>query len=234
MSTYNFFCYLNKDKKEVITFIPEETIKEVSITKEIYEKLFMQSSQIKYNKLRISNIGLYSIARPDMSLYISNIIKTDIGTNITITDALANVGGMTLRFASIFNKVIACEIIPLHCDILTNNLKIYSLNKKVDIKCGDYMKIMNIIQKQDVIFFDPPWGGVDYKKAKYISLGINNINIVCIINNVLTKAKYIYLLTPYNYNLQDLVELNNEYTVIRLDKERGSKSKLLIKIKGLL
>ena len=106
-------------------------------------------------------------------------------------------------FGKYFHKVNACEIVPLHCDILESNVKQYGLNN-VSVYCDDYMNIMNDL-KQDVVFFDPPWEGKKYKYQESINLGINNINIACIINKL--NAKYVFLRVPFNFDLNNFINL---------------------------
>lgn len=225
---FNLKCYNDKNYK-IKKFVPETKVTEIPMSLEIYKKYFPNQENIQFIKLRISNIGLYSIATPKLSKKITDIIKDDSSDDIVITDALSNMGGMTLGFSKTFKSVNACEIIPLHCDILKNNLKVYK-RKNVSIFCDDYMNIMLNLE-QDIIFFDPPWGGLDFKKKKQISLEINNVNICCIINLLLEKksAKIIYLLTPYNFNLMDLQDIScKSIKIHKLDPERKNKSKLLI------
>ena len=60
-----------------------------------------------------------------------------------------------------FDKVNAVEIVKLHCDILETNLRVYDIKDKVDIHCIDYLDIGEKLN-QDIVFFDPPWGGKKY------------------------------------------------------------------------
>ena len=215
---------------------------EIGVSSRLYEKLFMPlNDPSKYAKLRLSNVGRYSIARPGMSLEIASIVKHDLGGgDLTITDALANVGGMTTRFAVTFKKVNACEIDPLHCKMLRNNCDMYGVSN-VDIVCGDYLKAARRLE-QDVIFFDPPWGGSDYRSKRYVHLGINGENITKIIDGLLDRARYIYLLAPTNWFIQDIDSMERcaKITVHRListhhgeenDREH-SKCKMLVRFNG--
>lgn len=227
-------CYLDGTNK-IIPFVPETNPVDIKMNSKIYQKYFPKSN-INYNSLRISNIGIYSIAKPEISKSICKLIKKICKTtDITITDALANVGGMTMMFAKYFKSVIACEIIPIHCEILQSNLKVYSLNEKVTVHCNDYLSVMKSLT-QDVIFFDPPWGGRDYKKEDTIDLGINNLNIACIINVLIKNVKYIFLRVPYNFNYNRFMKLISSYTKIRfykLNPELKEKSQVLISIKKM-
>lgn len=219
--------YLKKPNK-IIVFKPEVVVEEVKVSKEIYVKYFPKNSNISFNKLRISNIGLYSIARPYLSHYICEAIISQMKSiNITITDAMANVGGMSIMFSQYFRRVNSCEIIKEHAEILQNNINVYGYDQKVKIYNEDYMKIMKEV-KQDVIFFDPPWGGEDYGEKNSISLGINNVNIVSIINEMLPNAKLIVLLAPYNYNKDDILLLNGKVTILNVDKNIEKSKKVIL------
>jgi trimethylguanosine synthase len=235
MENTNCFCDTNK---KVVKFIPEIEPEEITVTKNIFNYKFPKfNSKIDFTKLRMSNIGMYSIAKPNMAQNICKYIEKYIKTrNITITDALGNMGGMTLIFAHTFDVVNVCEIITLHCDILKNNLKVYNLIDKVNVVCGDYYEQMFKF-KQDVIFFDPPWGGPSYGEQKELQLCINNVNITCIIIKLLKNAKYIFLLVPSNYDFNNFLKhISKENIKINIhslcDKLDGN-SKLLIVIKSL-
>jgi predicted RNA methylase len=222
-------CFLGKQKK-IIPFEPEIDVKEIEVTKEKYEKYFPQDKSIDHTKLQLSNIGEYSISRPLTAALIADSIRSDVGESATVTDAFGNMGGMTIALAMKMSNVNTCEIVPTHCKMLKNNVDQYGLSEKVTIHCGDYMKVMKDL-KQDAIFFDPPWGGTDYKDKKYIDLGINNVNIICIINKLLAHAKYIYMLVPHNYKLEDiqLMDPNCLVSMKKLEPERKQRSKLLLR-----
>lgn len=222
-------CFLSKQKK-VIPFVPEIDVKEVEVTKEKYEKYFPQDKLVDHTKLRLSNIGEYSIARPNIAELIADSVFADIGESGTVTDAFGNMGGLSIALAKKFSNVNTCEIVPTHCEILTNNLEQYGLLKKVKLHCGDYMKVMTDL-KQDAVVLDPPWGGTDYKDKKYIDLGMNNVNIICIINKLLNHAKHIYMMVPHNYKFEDLQLIDPSCLVSmkKLEPERKQRSKMLLR-----
>lgn len=224
--------YLDNSNK-IIKFKSEIEPQLINVTSKIYYKYFPKLSKINYSLLQISNIGLYSIALPKISYKICKKIIKKLGVNIVITDALANVGGMTLMFAHYFNKVNSCEIIKKHADILRNNVDVYKF-KNVKIYNDDYFNVMFKL-KQDVIFFDPPWGGTNYKNTSDIHLGINNVNIVDIINLLLPYTKYIVMRTPNNYNHNFLLKYLNTTSKIDIYKFNTNEySQYLYFIKGHL
>jgi len=76
--------------------------------------------------------------------------------------------GIQLIFPKIFKKVNSVELQKIHCKALKNNIQIYNCNN-VKIFCNNYLDIMKKI-KQDIINFDPPWGGPEYSKKDYVNL----------------------------------------------------------------
>ena len=224
---YDDNCFINKNEK-IIKFIPEKEPIEIKVTEMLYKKLFYQKKDIDYKLLKLSNIGIYSMTKYKMARKICKIIIKLNNTNkLIITDALGNVGGMTMLLAKYFKYVNTCEIINLHSNIIKNNIQVYNYDKKVNVINDDYFNIMFKI-KQDIIFFDPPWGGVDYKNQDGLILHINNVNISCIINSLLKYAKYILVLIPYNFSGSDLLKILSKFEIIILDKKKINSHRLLI------
>ena len=60
--------------------------------------------------------------------------------------------------------------------------------------------------EQDVVFFDPPWGGPDYKSSKHLDLYLNNIHMAEIINFLIinTVTKVVAMRVPRNFNFLNL------------------------------
>ena len=168
-------------------------------------KYFDISNNIDKNKLQISEIGKYSISTPKHAQIINAIIGKYYANktkSIIITDATANVGGNTIAFGKSFKQVNAVEIVPEHCKMLENNVKVYKL-KNVKVHCGNYLNIMNKL-KQHVVFIDPPWGGRDYKKHKSLKLYLyTDDNKKVILEDVINKIKDVELVVlkvPYNFD----------------------------------
>ena len=234
---FNKDCYCDNKIKKIIKFQSEVEPFEIPVTSDIFKYKFPKFIKIDYKLLKISNIGKYSIAKPDMSYKICKyILKYLKNKNITVTDALGNVGGMTIMLAHFFDKVNVCEIVQLRYQILKNNLQVYNLLDIVNITCGDYYEYMFKF-KQDVIFFDPPWGGIDYHSEHDLPLCINNINITCVIIKLLKYSKYIFLLVPYNFDfnyfLKNITKKNIKINIHSLCDKINENGKLLIVIKSL-
>ena len=140
----------------------------------------------------------------------------------TVTDANANAGGNSIGFARSgdFKSVNSIELNPETCDMLSHNIKEYGLDKKVKVICGDSIELLtNGEVKQDIIFFDPPWGGVGYKKHKTMPLYLSNKNMVDIINSMKGKAKMIVYKIPRNYDFAYFYRKLTFSSEVRLFKE---------------
>ena len=69
--------------------------------------------------------------------------------------------------------------------------------------------------KQDVIFIDPPWGGKGYINYDRLDVYIDDIEISKISKNILNYnyCKLLVLKLPYNYNMDNMKNLNGEYVI---------------------
>lgn len=173
-----------------------------------YKHLFPDEKGIDKNKLKLTDESLYSITKPYDGKELMNLIIKNIReklNTLVITDATANVGGDTINFSKYFKKVNAVELNKLNCGALQNNVSVYN-RKNVKVFCNDYVKVSKEL-KQDVIYMDPPWGGVKfynfhkkYSKNEKIQLYLGKYNIVDVFKKLRKKAKYFILKLPFNYD----------------------------------
>lgn len=204
-------------------FVPEIEPKLLDYERELWERVFPLENNKNY---QLSSIGKYSIIFPVYSEKIAEIIKSYFPdrTDITVTDATANMGGVSMILAKYF-KVNAVEIIQLHCDILKNNIDNYLKDiekKEYKIYCNDYLDVMMDL-KQDVIFFDPPFGGTNYKEHRDLDLYLDNINIADIVVKLMEKqcAELVVVRLPINYRFHSLVKhfhKTSTYTFYKNDR----------------
>ena len=185
--------------------------------KKIYFKYvnFANKNYINYNKLKIYNNTYYSITNYNDANYISNLIYNFFKTkNIIITDATANVGGNTLSFGLYNYKQINSVEINTECyKYLLNNIKCYNLNN-IKTYNDDYLNIYKKLT-QNVLFIDPPWGGIKYKNTTNLDLFLNNINIIDIVKELFNekKIKLVLLKVPFNYNFNLIYNTFNKYYI---------------------
>ena len=193
----------NKIFPNSVPFEPETEPEYLDYDKGLFNKIFPKTKNMK--KLKLSNIGKYSVSNYKDADKLSKIIKEYFPKNkkITITDANGNMGGNTISFSKFFDKVNSVEVLPFHCEILKNNLEQYKFTKNVKLLCSNYLDKIESL-KQDVIFFDPPWGGTSYKKKDKIDLFLNQVHMGDIIKYLINKTELIAMKVPRNFNFSNL------------------------------
>lgn len=171
----------------------------------------------KIKKLKIDDDSLHYISLKDCANSTSMIIIQhlyELGINhqdAYVTDATAGVGGNAISFAMNFKNVIAIELDELRYKYLVNNIDVYDIDNMKAIH-GDSLELLSSINKQHVVFIDPPWGGKDYKKYQKLKLSLSDIPIEQICNNLFDDNKtkspplFIVLKLPVNYDLKYLYE----------------------------
>ena len=208
--------YFINSRKKVVKYIPEKTVTEIKYDKGKWKKLFPPlRKNIDYSKLRLTNIAEYSMAKPFISEHLKNILlkylklfKLD-SKKMTITETNGGVGGLTIRLLTIFDNINVVEINPKHVELIKNNLNVYKSDapsKNINIYNNDYLDILYDLN-QDIIISDPPWGGYSYSKYDYMKLGLNNINISYIVNQLYKKNKFkiFILLAMRNFDIQNFI-----------------------------
>lgn len=131
----------------------------------------------------------------------------------TIIDLTAHVGIDSINLVHEFPdaKLIGIEIEPDICRIYKCNLAL--IPNKYEAICGNAIDIINTLEPHTdqnakcLIYFDPPWGGSDYKLKDTVDLALtdirgNTFNMHSIIRMIFNKqiGDIIILKTPVNYD----------------------------------
>ena len=189
-----------------------------------YFYLFPDNPKIDKTKLLITDESIYSITLPwdgiKVMKFIQHIIPVKLH-KLIITDATANVGGDSIHFSNYFKTVNSVEINRLHCDALENNIKVYKRNN-INIICKNYIKVMNNL-KQDIVYMDPPWGGISYSTQTKVKLKLGKYTLDKLINKI-TSSNIFIIKAPYNY----------DYKLFFKKVGKGKKYKMLIRKKILI
>jgi 16S rRNA G966 N2-methylase RsmD len=157
--------------------------------------------------LKYDKEGLWSITLPEDAENICILIKNELNKeNITIFDGTGGIGGNTIAFGKIFNKVITIEKDKTRYEIIKNNIQVYELNN-IELINGDCTDYLN--KEADVYFYDPPWGGPAYKLNNKLRLKLGNKYL----SELIKKDKLTIFKLPINY---DLTEFKDNYKVIKI------------------
>tara|TARA_B100000287_G_C20664120_1_gene791166 strand:+ start:2509 stop:2877 length:369 start_codon:yes stop_codon:yes gene_type:complete len=109
-------------------------------------------------------------------------------------------------------------------DILYNNTSGYK-NKTI-YNCS--YNTIKFLLKQDVIFMDPPWGGLNYKNSKEVNLYLDNINVLDIVDELYNFCSIIFLKIPNNYNFDSIKDKFWNHIIYPIYKNKVIIYKLIV------
>lgn len=145
--------------------------------------------------LRMSDVGMYSIAKPwlahDLARAVDAVARS-LGLDpaaLTATETHGGVGGFSLQLAPLFRHLSVVEIEPLHADIIEHNLAAYGLGGRADVVRADYLDVMHTL-RQDVIVSDPPWGGPAYARGPPPRLLVGRRSPASVINELYRRRAF--------------------------------------------
>jgi len=153
-----------------------------------------------YSNIKKDKEGSWSLTHKKYADQISELIFNIVGYNNIICDATAGIGGNTISFCKYFKTIIALEKNTSRYELLKDNIKLFNLTN-INIYNDSCLNFIN--NNYDVFFFDPPWGGYDYKKSKQLSLNLDDIKLCDILNIVKKNSKLCVFKLPSNYNIHE-------------------------------
>ncbi len=189
--------------------------------------------------LQMTNQGVYAITNTFEARQIVHAIQsvTQIDPRaLSITDATAGVGGDTIRFANVFGQVNAVELNPLHCSVLARNLSVFGIQNRVNLVCGDYLAVVGFFKgknpnylKQHVVFLDPPWGGVGYRKRDKVFLSLDGIPVGTIVRHILKtgQADFVFVKIPNNADLTSFPDVSGSIGIYKRGERRQPSFQLI-------
>lgn len=143
--------------------------------------------------------------------------------SLVITEMTAGVGGNVLNFAKYFKYVNAIEIDSNRYSCLNKNVELYEYN---NVNCYNDDSVNLLINKddlvQDIVFFDPPWGGKDYKLYDNLRLnfGTYSVENICKILFQRPRNKMIVLKLPNNYDFEFMQSELKDYRISKFILDR--------------
>lgn len=174
---------------------------------------------VDYSIFNITKESYYSSLLPRYVRQVTKIITLHFGgvENINyVIDANANVGCDTINFSkNLGAECISLEVDKKTYDCLVKNQEAFSNlesneviinNFSVHCNCLDFLK--GFKKYMDFVYFDPPWGGINYTKKinhmLYLTHNGNKIPIYKVIKSVLNEGftNTAILKIPYNFNMR--------------------------------
>lgn len=198
------------------------------MSREKCDFLFRFIPQDLRENIKYDEESLYSVTDQITANKITRDLSKYISKSSSILDATACIGGNTISFAGYFNHIYACELNPERAVLLKENLELLNIqNYSLHIgDCIEYIKSIKIIH--DLIFFDPPWGGRNYKSEKNIHLYLSGRNLVDIIHEIAPYTRYIAIKTPVNFNYSYFTDNTKDFLEIKVINKNLRKMILII------
>ncbi len=178
-------------------------------------KRFFDADETELKQLRFTDVSLYSSTPTDQAVYTAELLlnyytKEELKTK-TLTDATACIGGNTWIFSDYVGKVVANDLSKIHAEILASNMKILRSDRDITVLNKNYLDIYLDIE-QDIIFFDPPWGGVDYKKYHEVEISLQDSNKIpkkldeIVLGLLQYRCETLLLKLPANYPIKKITD----------------------------
>lgn len=190
-------------------------LKKLFTTKKTMTNRLFPTEKLMDERLKIDKDSEFYISHPEVSTKICDLIENEVGSDIIITDMTACVGGDTIRFALRFKGVNAIERNKVRYQYLCNNIDCYHINNVYNIFNRDCMDVYSEL-KHDVVYFDPPWGGPEYKNHDNIRLELSGRHIEDCVKEILqsdNSPRLVVLKLPKNYDNNAIYDNLSDYTI---------------------
>jgi serine/threonine protein kinase len=220
-------------------------------------------------RLQVDAVALYSITEARLAEDQSRLIEKKCVVaippsdrkspkDLVVVDGTACVGGNTLSFARHFGLVHGVELSEQRARMLQHNARVCGYGEgKVKVHCASFLDVFTPGSKlnqallggapafsyaspMDVCFFDPPWGGPEYKNATSLDMFLGTVDVAEIIASLTTPfsshpalSRYVVLKAPLNYNVAGLKNvLKRTNPGISVVEERQMWKMMLLVIKA--
>ena len=194
------------------------------------------------HQIQMDEEASYSVTEMNLAEQTSQIVLETLGWRsqqqnppVHITDATACVGGNTVNFAKHFAHVNSVEVDATRARFLRNNVKLLCPKNNVDVHCQDYTGASCYESlKQQVVFFDPPWGGESYSDERSVDLFLSGKKLVDVCCQLRPHTQFIVLKVPYNFGFESF--LSEGHRVLRelrredIGRGKGGRPKFVLMI----
>jgi trimethylguanosine synthase len=157
--------------------------------------------------VEIDEVALYSVTPEECAIETAQNVK-----NLTVLDAFGCVGGNSMAFGKYCKKVYMIELDKNRIRMAKNNADVYGVKNITFIKGDYFMEAPKIIA--DVIYLDPPWGGIDYKNNEKFKLEDFSPDGNSILTLAFRHFEKVILKVPRNFDVDELKIFDKEYDVI--------------------
>lgn len=178
------------------------------MNKIFFDKLFPAVVGINHSGLLIDSESMSFITTPYYSKIIGYKIRAHLAqfgveAKACIVDSTACVGGDSITFGILFDRVISIELNDKWYEYLKNNVNHYGLENVVVMKGNSLDIIPNLSDSYHAIYIDPPWGGKQYKLQQNLRLSLGSKSLEHAIVDLFSQTLcLIAVKLPRNYDLK--------------------------------
>lgn len=204
----------------------DEDIKYINLHKQMFLGRHKLKKGKTINDIIITKEGAYSFTS---SRYMDDILrhanKFFMGDINTASDITANIGASALTMADYYN-VVAYEINEETFMIMEYNLSLF--DKNIECINDSFFNHISDINNTDLVFYDPPWGGPEYKEHETYDIVINDHGLEDVANLITTN---IIMKLPLNADISFVHNLGRDYKKFYTEK-KGKKKWLNLMIRA--
>jgi 16S rRNA G966 N2-methylase RsmD len=208
--------------KQIFADLPESKLSKIKIDKPSTKYITYSCTAQEITNIIMNNLNDFPSPKQINYIIWKSYNNSKKMSHLVITDITAGVGGNVLNFAKYFKYVNAIEIDPIRCNYLLHNVGVYN---RINVNCynDDSVSLVlnNNVLKQDIIYFDPPWGGGCYKYFYNIRLLFGDTSIENFIKKLFNKDnKMIVVKLPVNYDFKYLYEELHGYYISKYELDK--------------
>jgi|EP00945_MAST-04E_sp_MAST-4E-sp1_P003743 predicted RNA methylase len=181
--------------------------------------LFPKISPEIRSKLKLDATAMFSVTDEVSADQMTKIIlKNNFVKGTAIVDATACVGGNLLSFSKALKHCVGIEIDEGRYRMLSHNMNLLRKTRKgkVEVHREDCVSFISkgsnpVLQKPHVVFFDPPWGGLNYKSNANSKLFLGSKPIEDVVETCFSNQKcaFVALKAPFNFDVRALDMVKN-------------------------
>ena len=159
--------------------------------------------------------SIRSEAAGQMMAIIREFIPQSVMQSGSVTDATGGIGCMTIALTQGFPHVNSVDINRHRSLIIRHNCNLLlppDVARRVHVYHGDYTLRHDTRHtlRQNVIFFDPPWGGPHYIHTHKLRLEMSGVPMETLVHQTAHEAQFVVLNAPTNF---DFVHFTNTVQV---------------------
>ena len=157
--------------------------------------------------IKVDKEGLFSVKPEKEAEKIAEKIKGNI-----VLDAFGGLGGSAIAFAKAGKNVLCIEKSLDRLILAKNNARVYGVIDKIEFIHGDCTKLFNKLS-YDAVYFDPPWGGINYHKKDRFGLVDFEPNGKELFKNSIDKKLFTAITVPNNFDYNEIIRYQFDFEV---------------------